>query len=249
MDVTLNLSAGKSLQQRLDAPCKGDVAKALGKYKLEEKFGVTVRFESYQAGPGKAAQKLDDDAPVTRGAILNFTVDMELRQQVKHNKILAWLAAPKLIDTICLFNARLLDPTKVTSTVSPKTKLADKVATDGALHQALTAALSAVSAELSAEQVAAALDETYQKRNGGGCSVRSYSSLHKSQSVCSRSIDLFTEAGALFSAEETHINTNAVLQQKMEEMRESGALELLSSKYPVQCLIAQNYEVFLQLLH
>ena len=70
-----------------------------------------------------------------------------------------------LIDTICLFNARLLDPTKVTSTVSPKTKLADnlKVAADGALHQSLTAALSAVSAELSAEQVAAALDESYQK--------------------------------------------------------------------------------------
>ena len=90
MDVTLHLSAGKSLQQRLDAPCKGDVAKALGKYKLEEKFGVTVRFEGYQAGPGKATQTLDDDALVTRGAILNFTVGMELvlRQQANHNKIL-----------------------------------------------------------------------------------------------------------------------------------------------------------------
>ena len=165
MDVTLDLSACKSLQQRLDAPCKGDVAKALGKYKLEEKFGVTVRFESYQAGPGKATQTLDDDAPVTGGAILNFTVGMELvlRQQANHNKILVWLATPMLINTIYLFNARLLDPTKVTSIVSPKTKLADKVAADGALHQSLTAALSAVSAELSAEQVAAALDESYQK--------------------------------------------------------------------------------------
>lgn len=44
------------------------------------------------------------------------------------------------------------------------------------------------------------------------------------------------------------MNRTSVLRQEMEELRESGALELLCEKFPVECLIVQHHEVFLQML-
>eukprot|EP00798_Chlamydomonas_sp_ICE-L_P017706 gene17706-24064_t len=239
MNVTLNLSAGKSLQQKLDAPCKGVVAKALGKYKLEETFGGTVRFESYQAGPGERKQPLADDDPVNRGAILNFTIEMELvlQQQVKHNKMLSILMAPKLTDVVCLFGSRLLNPSKVVSAVSSGNKMATCLASNPALHQAIAAGLSSLSAEETPEEVAAALDAAYFRRNRKFIEPESEVFM---QQLISCAHCTCTEAA--------HININSELEQQMEELRESGALDLLRSKYPVECLIVQNYEVFLQLL-
>lgn len=49
-------------------------------------------------------------------------------------------------------------------------------------------------------------------------------------------------------ADNAHVNTTSVLHQEMEELRESGALELLCEKFPVECLIVQHHEVFLQML-
>lgn len=210
MNVMSNLATGMSLQHSVDAPCKGVVAKALGKYKLEDAYGATVTFESYQAGPGQPKQPLGDDDAVAPGAILNFTGDVELmlRKQSNHDKIIAWLSEPLLIEIICLFNASLL---ALSNTMS--------VTADAGLHQALTAALSALSAEFTAEEVAGALNMVYTRREGMG-----------------------------YSAEPKHANTVAELQRKMEKMRQSGALELLSNEHPVECLIVQNYEVFLRLL-
>jgi hypothetical protein len=231
MNVTLNLSADKSIQQTLDAPCKGVMAKALGKYRLEEKFGGTVVFDSYQEAPTKPKTRLDDDTPVIRGSILNFTVSMDviLRRQALHDKMISMLSEPMLQDLVSRWTARLLTR-RVTMPTDPTTKFESAVASDPNLHARLSAALAYINTTITPEEVAIALDSTYRQR----CGEISL------ETIC---VTLTTtESGSICThSDNTHVNTTDVLCRQMEQMRDSGVLELLSAKFPTECLIVQYY--------
>ncbi len=58
MNLNLRLVSGSMLQHKVDAPCSGYTAKALGKYKLEEETGLSVKFVSYQEAPGRQEVQL-----------------------------------------------------------------------------------------------------------------------------------------------------------------------------------------------
>lgn len=223
MEIVLNLTSQKTVKIRVDAPCSGLVAKAVGKMKLEEMHEVMVVFDTYQEGVDKPKQQLADDAEVVRGSILHFNVGMDqvLRTQAQHQKLLAYLMAPKLVDVVGRFSARLVSGQVITEgdvSDNPKSGVQNKVVAEPDLKHRLEAALDVVSSDYSVEEFAKALDDTYNER----CSKRIHS--------CAEN------------------NTKKVLKEEMEELCDSGAVELLVGKYPVACTIVSNYDIFLRLL-
>ena len=137
-------------------------------------------------------------------------MELLLKEQVKQDKMLSILMAPKLTEAVCLSGSRLLNR-------SSGIKMAPYLSSNPSLRQALAEGLSALSTEETPEVVAAALDSAYMRQNHSMIPLACMS--------------------------------NSELEQFFEELRESGALDLvlLRSKYPVECMIVQNYEVFLRL--
>lgn len=73
---------------------------------------MAVKFKSYQEAPNKPEQDLPNDAKVSRGSILNFTVAIELvlEKLAHHDKLHAITVAPHLLDVIARFRSRLYEP-------------------------------------------------------------------------------------------------------------------------------------------
>jgi len=166
MDVQLRLTHDKVMQHRISAPCMGVVAKALGKYKLEEQLpGLLVKFVSYQEAEGKPAQSLADDQPVLRGSILNFSVNLDtlLKQQRQHNMLLKGLYRGHVLTVISKYSARFLKPQ--VSEVGDKAGVARFLASDPQKAAATAAALVAVGATMTAVDFAQGLDATCTDRN------------------------------------------------------------------------------------
>lgn len=237
MNIYLRLMHDKVMQYKVDAPCKGDAAKALGKYKLEETTDLSVKFSSYQEAPGRPERQLADDEPVQRGSILNFSVNIDsvLQQQRLHTRLLKELYVDRVRSLLAKYSSRFfaapLDSVK--NTGGCKLKFAEKE-----LAEAVRAALTEVGCCATVEEFSDALDENYKSRNGEEelqlcCTFRSMESgLLKLYIGC--------------SAEDQHINTDVQLEKEFKKLRKAGVVELLGDDMPVECSIIDHYEVFLQ---
>ena len=166
MNVQLRLMHDKSVQHRISAPCTGEMAKALGKCKLEEQLpGLLVKFVSYQEAEGKPEQSLADDQPVSHGSILNFSVSLDtvLKQQRQHNMLLKGLYRGQVLTVISKYSARFLKPP--VSEVGDKAGVARFLTSDPQKAAATAAALVAVGATMTAVDFAQGLDATCTDRN------------------------------------------------------------------------------------
>lgn len=165
--VQFNLAAENMLlQATLGAPCTGEVAKLVGKSRLEQRTGLPVQFKSYQAGPNKPEQQLSDDAKVFRGSILNFTVCIHHMPQTlaKHQKLHTITLAPLLVDLIARFANRLFKPAE--SAVGDKIHMQTYLQQHTTKADAISAALKATGSTWSAAEFANGIDESFGKRCG-----------------------------------------------------------------------------------
>ncbi|GAX84879.1 hypothetical protein CEUSTIGMA_g12300.t1 [Chlamydomonas eustigma] len=214
MNVNLRLIQDRMTQHKVDAPCTGLAAKALGKYKLEEETGLFVKFFSYQESSKHPEVQLADDDLIQRGAILNFSVKLDslLQDHKHHRNLIQGLYDSKLRSLISKYSARLIKPAITPSDIQNKGTLQSLYRNK---QQALDveAALVAAGSLMTAEVFGADLDSAYADRN-----------------------------------REQHVNTNAQLQVEFERMRKAGVVALMQEEMPLECLILDHFEVFLQLL-
>jgi hypothetical protein len=170
MNINLRLDRNKLIEQRVDAPCKGLLAKAIGSYRLEELGGTPVEFVSYQEGPGLPEKPLADDDTVSREAILNFSVQMDtfLQQHHKHTKQIKGLhlllVKPQLQILISKYVSRFFNP-PVTETTGSTAMKALVLATPD-LSASIGAALASVGSGLSSPEFAEQLDLNYKNCKG-----------------------------------------------------------------------------------
>jgi hypothetical protein len=240
MDVSLRLVQDRSVRHRVDAPCKGLAAKALGKYKLEEQTGLSVKFLSYQAAPGQPEKQLADDDPVQRGAILNFSVNMDtmLQQQRQHSQLLKGLYRERLQTVLAKYSARFCAAPVAQEDLRNRGGVAAQFASAPQKSESAAAALACVGSQMTAAEFAQQLDTIYVARNGEfacmlQCSCYNASLAHLHAHMC---------------AETQHVNTDAQLESELRLLRTDGVVQLCSETMPFECMIVDHYETFLQLL-
>lgn len=251
MNVNLRLAHDKLLQHRVTAPCTGEVAKALGKVKLEEMLpGLLVKFVSYQEAEGKPEKALSNDEPVLRGAILNFTVDMGtvLQRLQRHDTLLKDLYRERVLSLMAKYSSRFLKPPNEGS--EAKQGVVNFFQSDPQKAAAAEAALVAVGSGLSSNDFAMALDDMYYERGSEWppCSVQDArpTPLLVAHPQCTARN--FTYCGCIACAEIQHINTTVQLEAEMKQLCKNGCVDMLEDDMPIACTIIKHYDIFLALL-
>ena len=226
------------IQHKVDAPCTGRAAKELGTSTLEEKTGMAVKFVSYQEAQGRPEVQLDDDDKIQRGAILNFSVNMDtfLQQHRNHTNLLQGLYDSKLRSLISKFSSRFITTPVAPTDMQNRGGVASLFVQSPQRASAAEAALAAVGSLMTAQEFAAGLDLAYAARNG-----------EQRQSELSLQYALNPDHLKLYAAEQ-HVNTNEQLEYEFKCMRKAGVVQLMADVLPLECLIVRHYEVFMQLL-
>lgn len=235
MNVNLRLAHDKLLLHRVSAPCTGEMAKALGKFKLEEMLPGVL---GYQEAEGKPEKALPDDEPVLRGSILNFSANMDtvLQQQRLHHTLLKGLYREKVLTVMAKYSARFLKPPNDGS--EKKQGVTSLFRSDPQKAAAADAAFVAVGSALSCSDFAAELDNMYYDRGsewppctGPQCLART-----------------FTCCTCTACAEIQHINTGVQLEMEMKQLCKDGCIDLLEDDMPVACTVIKHHDIFLALL-
>lgn len=251
MNVNLRLAHDKLLLHRVSAPCTGEMAKALGKFKLEEMLpGVLVKFVSYQEAEGKPEKALPDDEPVLRGSILNFSANMDtvLQQQRLHHTLLKGLYRDKVLTVMAKYSARFLKPPNDGS--EKKQGVTNLFRSDPEKAAAAEAALVAVGSALSGSDFAAELDDMYYDRGSEWppCTVRDAYSAPLIIAPPQCLARTFTCCTCTACAEIQHINTGVQLEMEMKQLCKDGCIDLLEDDMPVACTVIKHHDIFLALL-
>jgi hypothetical protein len=137
---------------------------------------------------------------------------------------------------LCLLGSRLLNPAKVTSAMTPKTKMCAEAAVPGShvatkLGQMVSnSSTSQPPLALSVQQVALVLDNSYHTRNGEASSILVHCP------PCSGG----QATACCTPAEEWHINDNAAITDLATDLKTLGAEQLLQSSMAVELAILRH---------
>lgn len=237
MNLNLRIIQDRTYQYRVESPCTGQDAKALGKYKLEEETGMSVKFASYQEAHGRPEVQLANNDKVHRGAILNFAVNLDtlIQHQKHHTDLLRGIYDSKLRTLIAKYSSRLITKTHVASDdLRNRGTLVSHFDSSQQHTKAAETVLASVGSQMTAKDFAAGLDSAYAARNG---EWRHHTTITAATSY---------PPCVLFAAEQ-HINTDEQLKYEFDCMRKAGVVQLMVDVMPLECLIVNHYEEFLLL--